>query len=172
MIEEIKDIKDIENYEGLYAITKDGKVWSYKRKKFLKPSNNGSGGYYYVNLWKNGKGRNFRIHRLVAETYIPNPNNLPEVNHKDEDKSNNCVDNLEWISKIDNINYGTRTERAAKKTSIPVYCVELDRVFDGAAQASRELGFDRGSITKCCRDRLKTAGGYHWRYAETSVEEV
>lgn len=169
MIEEMIDIKD---YEGLYAVTRDGNVWSYKSKKFLKPDNNGSGGYYYVNLYKDGKGKNFRIHRLVAKAFIPNYDNLPEVNHKDEDKSNNCVENLEWISRIDNINYGTRTVRSAKNRSKSVYCEELDKIFDGAAQAARELGISQGNITNCCKGKYKTSGGYHWKYAETSVEEI
>ena len=168
MIEEMKDIKD---YEGLYAITRDGNVWSYRNNKFLKPRLN-KGDYHQVNLCKNGKGKNFLIHRLVAKAFIPNPNNLPEVNHKDEDKSNNCVENLEWMSKIDNINYGTGIERSAKKRSKPVYCIELNKIFDGARQAARELGLDNSSIIKCCKGKVKTHRGYHWKYAETSVKEV
>ena len=112
MIEELKDIKD---YEGLYAITRDGRVWSYKSKKFLKHGL--VKGYHRVCLCKEGKCKNFRVHRLVAQTFIPNPEGLPEVNHKDEDKSNNNVNNLEWCSYEYNINYGTRNERAAKKLS-------------------------------------------------------
>ena len=164
MTEKMKDVKD---YEGLYAITRDGKVWSYKSKKFLKPGLIRDG-YHRVNLCKNGKKKNYLIHRLVAEAFIPNPDNLPQVNHKDEDKSNNCVDNLEWCSAKYNANYGTRTERISK----PVYCVELNKVFDGARQAARELGLDNSNIIKCCKGKLKTVGGFHWRYAETSVEEV
>ena len=167
MIEEMKDIKD---YEGEYAITRDGKVWSYKRNKFLKPIL--ENGYHKVNLCKDGKYKAFRIHRLVAEAFIPNPKGLPQVNHKDENKSNNCVENLEWCDAKYNMNYGTRTKRAAEKLSKPVYCEELDRVFDGARQAGRELGLDPSSILKCCKGRYKTAGEYHWRYAKMSVEEV
>ena len=168
MIEELKDIKD---YEGLYAITRDGKVWSYKRNKFLKHVLD-KDDYHKVSLCKNGKKKSFRIHRLVAKAFIPNPNNLPEVNHKDEDKSNNCVENLEWMSKIDNINYGTGSKRSAKKRSKPVYCIELNKIFDGARQAARELGLDNSNIIKCCKGKLKTTGGYHFRYAEMPVEEV
>ena len=163
-------MKEIENYEGLYAITKDGKVYSYKRKKFLKPGL--VGGYHRVNLCKEGKKKNYYIHRLVAEAFIPNPKGLPQVNHKDEDKSNNCVENLEWCDAKYNMNYGTRNERAAKKLSKPVYCEELDRVFDGAIQAARELGLHNSNIISCCKGKLKTTGGYHFRYAETSVEEI
>ena len=168
MIEELKDIKD---YEGEYAITRDGRVWSYKSNKFLKPVLD-KDGYHKVNLHKDKKMKTFRIHRLVADAFIPNPKGLPQVNHKDENKSNNCVENLEWCDAKYNMNYGTRTERAAKKQSIPVYCEELDRVFDGARQAARELGLDNSNIIKCCKGKLKTHRGYHFRYAETSVEEV
>ena len=163
----IEEMKDIVGYEGEYAITRDGNVWSYKSNKFLKPGLIRDG-YHQVNLCKNGKKKHYLIHRLVAEAFIPNPDNLPQVNHKDEDKSNNCVDNLEWCSAKYNANYGTRTERISK----PVYCEELNRVFDGARQAARELGLDNSNIIKCCKGKLKTVGGYHWRYAETSVEEV
>ena len=167
MIEELKDVKD---YEGEYAITRDGRVWSYKSNKFLKPEL--VRGYYYVSLYKEGKGKNFRIHRLVAEAFIPNPDNKPQVNHLDENKLNNSVSNLEWATAKENSNYGTRNERAAKKLSKPVYCEELDRVFDGARQAARELGLHNSNIISCCKGKYKTSGGYHWKYAETSVEEV
>ena len=164
-------MKDIENYEGLYAITRSGSVWSYKSNKFLKPSNNGKG-YYQISLCKDGKGKNYLIHRLVAEAYIPNPEGLPQVNHKDENTQNNCASNLEWCDAKYNANYGTRTERSNKKRSKPVYCIELDKTFYGARQAARELGLDNSSIIKCCKGRYKTHGGFHWMYAETSPKEV
>ena len=167
MTEELKDIKD---YEGLYAITRDGNVWSYKSNKFLKHKL--ARGYHQVILCKEGKGKTYYIHRLVAKVFIPNPDNLPQVNHKDEDKSNNCVENLEWCDVKYNINYGTRTKRAAKKQSIPVYCEELNRTFNSQVEAAKELGLNRCNIVSCCKGKRKTTGGYHWRYAETSVEEV
>ena len=166
-----EELKDIVGYEGEYAITRDGNVWSYKSNKFLKYSNNGKG-YYQISLCKDGKGKNYLIHRLVAEAYIPNPEGLPQVNHKDENPQNNCVSNLEWCDAKYNANYGTRTERSNKKRSKPVYCIELDKTFYGARQAARELGLDNSSIIKCCKGRYKTHGGFHWKYAETSVEEV
>ena len=165
-----EDKKDIKDYEGLYAITRDGRVGSYKSNKFLKHKL--ARGYYYVSLYKEGKGKNFRIHRLVAEAFIPNPEGLPHVNHKDECKINNCVSNLEWCDAKYNANYGTRTERIANKRSIPVYCEELNKTFYGAREAARELGLDNSNISSCCKGKYKTSGGYHWKYAETSVEEV
>ena len=161
-----EELKDIENYEGLYAITRDGSVFSYISNKFLKPRL--VRGYHQVILCKEGKGKCYYIHRLVAKAFIPNPDNLPQVNHKDEDKSNNCVNNLEWCTAKYNVNYGTRTERISK----PVYCEELDKTFYGAREAARELGLHDGNIISCCKGRYKTTGGYHWRYAETSPKEV
>lgn len=107
---------DIKGYEGLYAVTSCGKIWSYRKGAFLSPINNGK--YLYVELWKNGKRKRERIHRLVAQAYLPNPNNLPQVNHKDEVKTHNYLGNLEWCDASYNINYGTRNERVAKKLTI------------------------------------------------------
>ena len=107
-------MKYIPEYEGLYSITSCGKVWSYKSKKFLKPQKN-KDGYLYVNLYKDGKQNKYYIHRLVLEAYLPNPANLPQVNHIDENKANNALPNLEWCDAAYNINYSL-----AKK----VICVE------------------------------------------------
>lgn len=156
-------MKDIKGYEGHYAITEDGQVYSYKSKKFLKP--NEARGYLKVKL--SGPNRkDYYIHRLVAEAYLPNPDGLPEVNHKDENKLNNCVDNLEWCSREYNQTYGTRNQRSARNRSIPVYCVELNKVFEGAQQAARELGLNPSHIGECCKGKAKRHGGYHWQYAE------
>lgn len=106
------NMKDIEGYEGLYAITSCGKVWSYKSKKFLKARYD-KDGYISVALRKDGKTKYFFVHRLVAMAYIPNPNNLPEVNHKNEIKSDNNINNLEWCTRKYNANYGTIKERLA-----------------------------------------------------------
>lgn len=94
-------MKDIVGYEGLYAITKDGQVWSYRRNIFLRPTTRK--GYLAVYLSRNGKGKTFYIHRLVALAYVPNPDNLETVDHIDGNKMNNNVDNLQWLSRINNI---------------------------------------------------------------------
>ena len=112
-------MKDIKGYEGLYAITSCGKVWSYRNQCFRKPSID-KNGYYHILLWNKSSYKSVTLHRLVAEAYIPNPDNLPEVNHKNEDKAKNFMNNLEWCTRDYNINYGTQKERAAnnrKKTS-------------------------------------------------------
>lgn len=156
-------MKDIKDYEGLYAITSCGKVWSYRTNKFLKPSEDGSN-YLRVNLCKNGNRRQYSIHRLVAEVYIPNPDNKPQVNHKDENKQNNCINNLEWATAKENINYGTHNARMAKSNQKSIYCVELDRAFESIKAAANELGINKSHISECCSGKRKTCGGYHWRY--------
>lgn len=115
--------KDISGYEGLYQVSNLGRVKSLERidnnnhpvkEKIIKPYKT-IGGYMQVCLWKNGKVKHLQIHRLVAQAFIPNPYNLPECNHKDENPLNNCVENLEWCDHKYNINYGTRTEKASEK---------------------------------------------------------
>lgn len=95
-------MKDIEGYESQYAVTEEGQVWSYKTKKFLKPVTK-KDGYLQVSLFKNGKAKTYLVHRLMAQTYLSNPNNLPEVHHIDGNSTNNNIKNLQWISKEDNL---------------------------------------------------------------------
>lgn len=159
-------MKDIKGYEGLYAVTSCGRVWSHKRKKFLKPSKN-QDGYLQVILYKDKQPKCCRVNRLVAETYIPNPDNLSDVNHINENKEDNYINNLEWKSHKDNVNHGSCVARAAKSRQKPIYCVELDRVFESGQQAARELGLNAGSISSVLKGRYKATGGYHFEYAKT-----
>lgn len=113
--------KDIKNYEGLYQVSNFGNVRSLRTNKNLYYSKSGKDKKYLkVGLFKNRKRVMAYIHRLVAETFIDNPNNLEQVNHKDENSKNNCIDNLEWISCKENINYGYRNLKA-KSTSMLYY---------------------------------------------------
>lgn len=152
-------MKPIKDYEDLYAITSCGKVWSYRRQKFLSLGKD-KDGYLLVGLHKDGVRKTFRVHRLVAEAYIPNPEGKSDVNHLDEDKTHNYVNNLCWMTSTENNNYGTRNVRAGKA----VICEELNRVFDTQSQAAKELGLSVNAINKCVRGKTKTCGGYHWRY--------
>ena len=161
---------DIAGYDGLYAITNDGKVWSYRKNTFLNPYL--TRGYLKVCLYKDKSKKQVLIHRLVAEAFLPNPQNLPQINHKDENKKNNCVDNLEWCDAKYNINYGERNRKIARSHCKKVYCVELDKVFESAKLAATELNLFDSNIAKCCKGKSKTTGGYHWEYIDQIAKEM
>ena len=152
--------KDIKGYEGLYQISNTGKVKGLKRNKVLKLILQRSG-YYYVDLQRKRR----LVHRLVAEAFIDNPDNLPEVNHKDEDKVNNDASNLEWCTSKYNANYGTRNKRRAK----PIQCVETGKIYWGAREAERQLGIKHQNLIVACKTGNKS-GGYHWKYIERKGE--
>lgn len=154
-------MKDIKGFEGQYAITSCGKVWSYKSKRFLVPWDN-QYGYLQVGLMVNSKLKKYRIHRLVAEAYIPNPDNKPYVNHLNECKSDNYVSNLEWATAKENINYGTGIERGSKRQWTKIRCVETGDIYPSQKAASRDTGICVQSIHFCIHGKQKTAGGYHW----------
>ena len=125
---------------------------------------------------KMGKQKKEYVHRLVAMAFIENPENKPMVNHRDEVKNNNVVENLEWCDSVYNINYGTRTARAVQNhkdfklgnnpRAKAVFCAELNKTFDCAKRVEEELGIWGTSIIQACKGRQKTAGKFHWRYAD------
>ena len=159
-------MKDIVGYEGLYAITTEGEVWSYKSKKFLKPGVSHKG-YLFVNLCKNWYVKCVRVHRLVATAYIPNPENHPQVNHKDENKTNNCLQNLEWCDGKYNHNYGTINERISNSKKIPILQYDLDGNFIREWPSASDVGKGvQSHICDCLNGRQKTAYNYIWKYKE------
>ena len=159
-------MKDIKNYEGIYGITTEGDVYSYKRKRFLVPIAD-KNGYLYVNLYKDGKMKNYKIHRLVAEAYIPNTENLPQINHKDENKTNNCLQNLEWCDSKYNNNYGTHIEKVSNSLKKPILQYDLDgnfiREWPSATDVRNEVN---GNICNCLKGKLPSAYGFKWVYKE------
>ena len=158
-------MRDVKGYEGLYAVTSCGKVWSYKRKKFLKPISHR--GYLIINLCKNGKIEQFFIHRLVAEAYIPNTDNLPMINHKDENKANNCLQNLEWCDAKYNNNYGTRMKRISEKIKKPILQFDLEGNFIKEWLSATDVGREiQSNICMCLKGKKQTAYGYKWVYKE------
>lgn len=147
-------MRDIKGYEGLYAVTSCGKVYSYKSKRFLNPYLN-TNGYYYVSLMKDNVKRQFRIHRLVAEAFIPNPNNLETVDHIDNCKEHNYVGNLQWL---------TREDNTSKAISKPIRCLQNNKIYPSQKAAAQELGLDQGSISKVVRGLMKKTKNYSFEY--------
>ena len=173
MIEVWKDIKE---YKGLYQVSNLGRV---KKLSQIRTCWNGHktityevpekiltlrmrGNYLAVGLTKNKKQTTYCVHRLVAEAFIPNPDNLPCVNHIDENKLNNEVENLEWCTYEYNNKYGTRTAKTCK----PVKCIETEIIYDSMVEASKQTNIPRPNILVCCKNHLRTAGGYHWEYVK------
>ena len=160
----LKEIwKDIEGYEGLYQVSNLGKVKS--KRKILSPA---KGEYLKVNLNKNGKQNTCYIHRLVALTFIPNQNNYTHINHKDENKYNNNVNNLEWCTNKYNINYGNAQKKKANQ-QLRYNVIQKDvegniiKVWESASQVAKCLNLNKGTIRKSCQKGLKNYG-YFWEY--------
>lgn len=167
--------KDVAGYEGLYQVSNMGNVRSLPRPRTSGRimSQSMARGYKKVALCSNGGVKWVKVHRLVAETFIPNPNGLPQVNHKDENKLNNVAENLEWCDGKYNINYGTGILRGRKKAGkakskkVAQYSLdgELLSVWDSMLCAARTLNIAQGGISNCCLGKNKTAGGYVWKFA-------
>ena len=179
--------KDVAEYEGVYQVSDKGNVRSLARVDSLGRECRGrvlkqgysSGGYPQVNLYKNGKRKSRLIHRLVVGAFIPNPESLPQVNHIDEDKDNNNLENLEWCDSKYNVNYGTRTERVSKK--VRAVNVETGEVitFNSTQEAGRK-GYSSGGVSTACLGTYtastgKLVGGdghlykgYRWEYYEVA----
>ena len=160
--------KDCKYYEGLYQVSSEGRVWNIRLQRYIKPFVKDNG-YLTVALTnKYGKRAKEYVHRIVALTFIPNPNNYPDVNHIDEVKSNNRVDNLEWISHKDNCNYGNRNKIMAKKKSKKVYQYDLDgnfiKEYDSVTEAAKRTGGYKSNISACCLGKVKSACGFTWKY--------
>lgn len=193
--------RDIKGWEGYYQVSNLGNIKSLERKvwcgrgrgyckivpeKILKAWKNNCG-YLWVVLCKEGSRKNYYVHQLVGNAFLSNPQGYKELNHKDENKENNCANNLEWCSKSYNNNYGTRNKRVAgklrgrklseehirkiaEKKSIPIYGINrvsgLIVEFSSAKEAEKTLGINKSHITSCCKGKRKSAGGYYWMYSE------
>lgn len=160
--------KDIPQYEGLYQVSNYGRVKNVNTGK-IKAQSIAGNGYQRVHLYKCGKDRNEYVHRLVAMAFIPNPDNLPQVNHKDEDKANNIVDNLEWCSAKYNMNYGSlptslslNYPKAIQIIKCDLYGNELD-YYLSINEAEKMNGMAKGSIGHYFKKHQKQCGGFTWK---------
>lgn len=159
------------------VVYSDGRVYHYKSNELKQYVDRG--GYLVARSSLNRKGINIKVHRAVAMAFLPNPNNLPEINHKDENKKRNFVwvnpdgsvdpdkSNLEWCSRKYNNNYGTKNERTAVTKGKKILCVETGEIYNSASEARRKFGSPSSTnIYDCLYHRQNTAYGYHWRYIE------
>lgn len=184
--------KDIPGYEGKYQVSNMGRIKSFLRigvrkdtekcdfdSHFIKPTFNAYG-YLHVRLRKNDKGKTRTVHRLVAESFIPNPNGFKEINHKDEDKTNNSVGNLEWCDRDYNIHYGTWVSRNPRLRPVNQYSLNgvFIKRYDSIREASRATGIRHENIRSCAAKQItnkekgyhiKSAGGYKWEFADTGI---
>ena len=178
--------RPVVGYEGLYEVSNMGRVKSLGngkstnsnncRERILKAKKN-SKGYLHVYLYKDGKRKDYKIHRLVATAFCENPMGYNEVNHIDEDKTNNCADNLEWCSRSYNNTYNDRAKKVGKKNtnnpklSKPVIGIDVRTGlivgFPSIMEASRQLGIGNGNLCACCQGKLNSCGGFYWMYANT-----
>lgn len=176
--------KNIKDYEGLYQVSNFGKVKRLQHKrcdrnqimkerlvKVIKPSNNW---YPYLSLCKNGKTKNVYLHRLIAIAFIPNPNNYPCINHKDGNKQNNKIDNLEWCSFSHN-NKEAHKLKLNKGNAKNVIQLDKNQKFIkewfSTREAEKELNIANGKVSWCCIGKRKTAGGFIWKYKEDYINE-
>lgn len=189
--------KPVAGYEGIYEVSSIGRVRSLSRPKEGKYSHkvegrilaqgyNKANGYYSVNLCYKGKHRTSYVHRLVAGAFLPNPNGLEEVNHKDENKRNNRADNLEWCDRLYNIHHGTGMSRrlrsiaASKKgrcypKRIAQYTLDgkLVATYYSSEEAARALNCNGSNIRTCARHErgVKQSNGFRWEYCDTQVPD-
>lgn len=169
--------KDIEGYEGLYQISNIGRVKSlpkkrrygteYQEEMFLKQKNNK--GYLQVNLYNSNGMKSYQVHRLVAQTFIKNLKNKEEVNHKNGLKTDNRVENLEWVTPKENIKHAWKTGLIkSKRIKIAQYTLDgkFLKIWNGVRSIEKTLGLDYTGIIHCCKLRYKSSHGYVWRYVK------
>lgn len=161
--------KEIKGYEGLYAVSSKGRVMNLKTGKMLKNMIEPHG-YAFVDLYKgDGTSKKIKIHRLVATAFIPNPLNLPQINHIDECKTNNNVSNLGWCTASENVRHSIYQQ------SCCINQLTLDGKFikqwESAREINRELGYSNGNIVSCCKGKFKQMYGFRWQYANTTQQK-
>lgn len=156
-------MRDVVGFEGLYAVTSCGKVWSYKKKRFLTGWVTGNG-YRLVILRKNKKSYRRRVHILVAEAYLGRPEDptYTDVGHLDDNRLNNNINNLKWMTRSENLDTDSFREKQSVKYFTKIRCVETGEIYNSQRDAARAIGIHPYGITSVLMGRQKTAGGYHW----------
>lgn len=184
----MEEWRDIEGFEGIYQVSNIGRVKSLGRviirkdgipqtiKEKILNFNIDKDGYLLVNLSLDGVIYKRKTHRLVAQAFIPNPENLPIINHKDECKTNNCVENLEWCTCKYNLNYGTNPARISERVRNNSYLSkkvaqmtldgEIIRIFPSNHEVERVLGLKHENVSACALGKTKTCGGFKWQYTK------
>lgn len=168
-------IKWIKDFEGTHAISTDGTVYRIKDGKYIEISVvNHNQGYLYCTLTVNGKSYNKLHHRLIAEAFVPNPENKKYVNHKNGKKKDNAPSNLEWVTNIENCKHAYETNLNSHRKAIAQYTLDNKLVakYDSIREAQVTIGKPNGTNIACCLrlDRCKTAYGYVWRYLNEEHE--
>ena len=164
--------KDIKGYEGIYQISNEGRVKRLagspkcKKDRILKNSTT-SNGYLFVSLCNKGQHKLYRVHRLVLETFSPieNMENL-QVNHLDEDRTNNKLNNLQWCTCQDNINYGNRANKYVKTRGHKVRCIETGKIYSSLREAEKDTGCGHAHIAECAKGLATHCKGLHWEYVD------
>ena len=163
MVSSAGRVKRLEHWKN-QRTDRDDKYYKYHKLSEKLLSTSKCGPYAQVQLSKNRIVKTFLVHRLVATAFIENPDNLPEVNHKDCNGHNNNVDNLEWCDRLYNIRYLDRTQKAAKACERKVLCVETGTIYDSGAKAAEANGLSKCKISAVCHGKRLTTGGLHWRF--------
>lgn len=170
--------KDVKGYEGLYQVSNLGRVKSFYTNRILKPGTD-KDGYLRVDLCKDKKPKHFHIHRLVAETFLPNPENKPCVNHKLGKKQDNRATELEWCTYSENEihSFNVLGKKANGLTSMkgkfgfdhnrskPVICLNNGKIYGSASEAGRELNIIQTGVSSVCRGKLNHYKGYKFKFA-------
>lgn len=171
-IDRTEEWRNIVGYEGKYQVSNKGNVRTFQRDRCMLLKQKNNLGYKTIVLWDNKVRQDAKVHRLVAEAFIPNPNNLPFINHKDENPSNNCVDNLEWCTQQYNVTYGSAIQKRIKSNPRvkPVVMLnangEFEVEFESSAEAARHIGGNGSNVWAVCNKRAKSYKGKVFIYKD------